>query len=89
MKCKVIATPKNPTIIGGKPVKVGDVVDVTVNELKNLARKGWVEPSDAAAKEVDLASRSILEEDARDASVEEQVEAKLAKKKADDEAKKH
>lgn len=65
MKAKVISQNQRNgkpalTTINGKPVKLGDVVECDENTLRNLAKKGIVEPADKEAQDVDLEQPSRL-----------------------------
>lgn len=88
MKAKVIATPKNPTIIDGKTVKVGDTVDVGESTFRNLAKNGVLEAADSESKAVDLGIPSTLTVPEAKEQISEREQAREDKKEAD-EAKKH
>ena len=78
MKAKVIALNERngkqaKTTVDGLQVKVGDVVDVSVNTFRNLAKKGLLEGADAESRAVKLDETSRLS----GADVEENVSAIL------------
>jgi hypothetical protein len=58
MKAKIVKA----CTVDNKPAKVGDIVDLTEHVLKNMARKGLIEPADAEAKRVDIKSPATLGE---------------------------
>lgn len=91
MKAKVIALNQRggkdaPTSINEAQVKIGDVVDVDENTLKNLAKKGILEAADADAKKVDLGAPSILSEAKAKEQIKEAVDNREATKRAADAA---
>lgn len=85
MKAKVLKLKKNPTIIAGKSVVEGNIVEVDENTLRNLTIKGVVEPADAEAKAVNLDERSTLSEEE---SEDRQVAAKKEAREREEAAKK-
>jgi len=88
MKAEVIATRKQGnTTIDSRPVKVGDIVELSEATLKNLCRKGIVKPSDNEAKAVDLSAPSILDEEQARNQANDLAAARAVKKAADDKAK--
>jgi hypothetical protein len=89
MKAKVIATrEKGKTTVNNQPVKVGDVVEVSECTLRNLVKKGILEPVDGDAKKVDLEKPSVLTDVEAEAQIEKATEEREAKKRADEEKKK-
>lgn len=65
MKIKVLPAKEGQrqrpcTHVNNEPVKPGDVVEVDRATARNLINKGYADPADAAAKELNLKTRSIV-----------------------------
>lgn len=92
MKAKVIALKKLgekevKTTVNGKPVKVGDVVEVDENTFRNLAIKQILGPADKESEKVNLEEPSRLSKEQAEAQIESLVEAREARRLADEAAK--